>query len=372
MRIRARHYATGDLVDVVTDNGVIASVTPPTADRPDRAAGWIAPAFFDLQINGCDGHSFNSEKLTVDSVRHVVEVCRRHGIAGLCPTLVTNSFAALAHGMSVIRQACETDPAIARAVPAIHLEGPYISPEDGPRGAHPRPHVRPPDWDEFRRLQDASGGRIKLVTLAPEHDGALEFIEKLTKANIVVSLGHTAATGPRIRDAVQAGAKLSTHLGNGAHAILPRHPNYIWEQLAADELWASIICDGHHLPPAVVKSILRVKTPARTILTCDASSLAGLPPGRYGEWDQEFEVLPEGKIIVPGTAYLAGSWAFTDLCVGMVMRMAGVSLQEAVDMAGARPRELLGLPERQLEAGMPAEVVMFEGAERASLRVIPA
>ena len=177
---------------------------------------------------------------------------------------------------------------------------------------------------------------------------------------MIVSLGHTAATGQRIRDAVLAGARLSTHLGNGAHAMLPRHDNYIWEQLAADQLWASIICDGHHLPPAVVKCILRVKTPARIILTCDASSLAGLPPGRYSEWGQEFDVLPEGKIIVPSTTYLAGSWAFTDLCVGNVMQMAGVSLQDAVDMAGARPRELLGLPESKLAAGMPAELVLFD------------
>ena len=98
---------------------------------------------------------------------------------------------------------------------------------------------------------------------------------------MVVSIGHTAATPEQVRDAVRAGARLSTHLGNGAHAVLPRHPNYIWEQLACDDLWASLICDGHHLPVSVMRCLLRVKTPARTVLTCDASSLAGLPPGRY-------------------------------------------------------------------------------------------
>src|SRR5207244_4307325 len=182
----------------------------------------------------------------------------------------------------------------ARPLPARHREGPDLSPEDGPRGAHPRQHIRPPDWDEFRRLQDAAGGLIRLVTLAPEHDGALPFIEKLVAAGVVVSLGHTAASGACIRAAAKAGARLSTHLGNGAHAILPRHPNYIWEQLAADELWASIICDGHHLPPSVARCIVRVKTPARTILTSDAGSLAGLAPGHYHEWGQELEVRPEG------------------------------------------------------------------------------
>ncbi|MBL8797168.1 MAG: amidohydrolase family protein [Planctomycetia bacterium] len=369
MLLRARHYATGERVDIVCTNGRIASIQPAGPATPDSTAGWVAPTLFDLQINGCDGHSFNSEKLTVETVRHVVDTCRRHGVGGLCPTLVTNGFEALRHGMATIRQACESDAAVARAVPAIHLEGPYLSPEDGPRGAHSRQHIRPPDWDEFQRLQEAAGGRIRLVTLAPEHEGALPFIEKLTAGGVVVALGHTMASGERIAEAIKAGAKLSTHLGNGAHAIMPRHDNYIWQQLAADELWASIICDGQHLPASVVRCIVRVKTPARVILTCDASSLAGLPPGRYGEWDQEFEVVPEGKVVVPGTAYLAGSWAFTDRCIGNVIRMAGVNLRDAIDMAGARPRELLGLPQRRLEPGMPADLMLFDWEYGGEFRV---
>jgi N-acetylglucosamine-6-phosphate deacetylase len=369
MRIQARHYGTSEPVEITWDQGRITAIDVPSAAPPDVRAGWVAPAFFDLQINGCDGLGFSSERLTGESVRHIVDVCRQHGIGGLCPTLVTNSFAALAHGMAVLRRACEADPVVAAAVPAVHLEGPYISAEDGPRGAHARHHVRPPNWDEFCRLQDAAGGLIRLVTLAPEHEGALDFIERLTRAGVVVSLGHTAAAPERIRDAVKAGARLSTHLGNGAHAILPRHPNYIWEQLAADELWASIICDGHHLPAAVVRCIVRVKTPARTILTCDAGSLAGLPPGRYREWDQDFDVLPEGKIVVPGTAYLAGSWAFTDRCVGNAVRFAGISLADAVDMAGARPRELLGLPPCRLQAGEAANLVLFDWEPGGDVRV---
>jgi N-acetylglucosamine-6-phosphate deacetylase len=369
MRLRARHYATGQPIDVVTRDGHVVAIEPPAAAAPDVSAGWVAPALFDLQINGCDGHSFNSERLTADGVRHVVAVCRRHGLGAICPTLVTNSFEALAHGLATLRRACEADADVARSVAAVHLEGPSICPEDGPRGAHPRRHVRPPDWEEFRRLQDAAGGRVRLVTLAPEHEGALAFIERLTAAGVVVALGHTAAAPERIRDAVHAGARLSTHLGNGAHAVLPRHPNYIWEQLADDGLWASLICDGHHLPPSVVRCMVRVKTPARVVLTCDASSLAGLPPGRYREWDQEFEVVPAGKVVVAGTGYLAGSWAFTDLCVGNVIRFAGVSLAEAVGMAGARPRELLGLPPCRLEPGRPAELVLFDWQEGGDFRV---
>jgi N-acetylglucosamine-6-phosphate deacetylase len=360
MRLRARHYATGEAIDVITADGRIAAIEPAGAGATDLSAGWVAPALFDLQINGCEGRSFNSPDLTADDVRLVVAVCRRHGIGALCPTLVTTSFLALVRALSTLRRVCESDAETARSISALHLEGPYISAEDGPRGAHPLAHVRPPDWDEFRRLQEAAGGRIRLVTLAPEREGAIAFIERLTAAGVAVAIGHTAASPDCIRDAVAAGARLSTHLGNGAHAVLPRHPNYIWEQLAEDRLWASLICDGHHLPPAVIRCMVRAKTPARTVLTCDASSLAGLPPGRYREWEQDLEITADGKIVVAGTPFLAGSAAFTEVCVENVMRHAGVSLADAVDMASSRPRELLGLPSRRLTVGEPAELILFE------------
>jgi N-acetylglucosamine-6-phosphate deacetylase len=151
--------------------------------------------------------------------------------------------------------------------------------------------------------------------------------------------------------------------------MLPRHANYIWEQLAADGLWASIIADGHHLPESVLRCILRIKTPARLILTCDAGSLAGLPPGLYHEWDQEFEVVPEGKIVLPGTGYLAGSWAFTDQCLSHVLRLGEVSLADAVDMASARPMQLLGLPPRTLEPGQPADVILFDWTPGGEFRL---
>ncbi len=275
----------------------------------------------------------------------------------------------LLHGFTTLRRACETDAALARALPAFHLEGPYISPDDGPRGAHPLAHVRPPDWDEFRRFQDAAGGRIRLVTLAPN----AKVHCRSSKNSWLPASSSRWATPPRLPPASAPPSPqalgLSTHLGNGSHAQLPRHDNYLWEQLAADELWASVISDGHHLPPAVLRCILRVKTPARTILTCDASSLAGLPPGRYREWDQEFEVLPTGRIVVPGTTFLAGSGVFTDACVGHILALGGVSLADAVDMAGARPRQLLGLEARPLEVGARADLVLFDWQPGGDFRI---
>ncbi len=363
MLIHARHYAGGQLVEIACAAGLIQSVGPPTSPRPDVRAGWVAPALFDLQINGCAGQSFSSLDISEAGIREVAEACRRHGIGSFCPTLVTNSFAALQHGFRTLQAAGAGAKDLAEAMPVYHLEGPYISAEDGPRGAHPLSFVRRPDWDEFQRLQEAAGGRIRLVTLAPELEGALPFIERLTASGVVAALGHTAASGACIQSAIAAGARLSTHLGNGSHALLPRHENYLWEQLAADDLWASIICDGQHLPPSLVRCLVRVKTPARLILTCDASPLAGLPPGRYRQWEQDFEVLPGGKVIVAGTSFLAGSGVFTDVCLANVMRFAGVSLAQAVDMAGAQPRALLGLPPRRLEPGLPAELVLFDWHE---------
>lgn len=369
MRLRACHYATGQLIELLLQQDRIAAITDLSSEPIDLTANWVAPALFDLQINGCAGISFNSPKLTIADIQRVVAECHQHGIAALCPTLVTAPAEALLHGFRTLRQACASDPDLDRALPCFHLEGPYISPEDGPRGAHPRAQVRPPSWDEFQRFQEAAGGRIRLVTLAPEIEGAVSFIERLTGSGVVVSIGHTAANKNQIRAAIAAGARLSTHLGNGSHAVLPRHENYIWEQLAADELWASMISDGHHLPPSVMKCLLRVKTPTRTVLTCDASSLAGLPPGRYREWEQEFEVQPGGKVVVPGTSYLAGSGVFTDSCLSQILLHTDVRLHDAVDMAGARPRQLLGLPPVELAAGSPADLVLFDWTPGQSFQV---
>ncbi len=366
MILHAKHYATGRAISISVEAGRIIAIS----DSDQNPTQWVAPAFFDPQINGCLGIAFNSPSLTPEQVRTVADECRKHGVGAFLPTLITASFDALRHGFATLTKAIEADAEFADRIPGFHLEGPYLSVEDGPRGAHPKEHIRDPNWDEFRRLQDAAGGRIRMVTIAPERPGALPFIEKLAAAGIVVAIGHTAATGQQIRDAVKAGAKTSTHLGNGCHAVLPRHDNYIWEQLANDALWMSLITDGHHLPPAVVKCLVRAKGVSRTLLTCDASSLAGMPAGKYREWGTDLEVLPSGKVVVAGTPFLAGSGHFTDVCVGNVVRFAGVSLGEAVDMATARPEQLLGLPVHTLEVGQPADLVLFDFSPDGDLRVI--
>ncbi len=344
MRLRGRDYRTGSRIDVLVHGDRIDRLTPPEG-LADFEAGWIAPALFDLQINGGLGIAFNAETLTTADVRQVTDLCHQHGIAQYLPTLITGGSEPIAHGFRTLERARGEDAALAHAIPGYHLEGPYISPEDGPRGAHPKTHVRPADLDEFRHWQDAAGGRIRLVTLAPEVGGAIPFIEAVVRSGVVVAIGHTNATGEQIRAAVDAGARLSTHLGNGSHAVIRRHPNYIWEQAAEDRLCASLITDGHHLPRSVVRCLLRAKGLERVVITCDASSLAGLPPGRYAQWGTELEVRPEGKVSVPGTDLLAGSALYTDACVAQLLVWENLPLADVLALAGDRPRERLGRPD---------------------------
>jgi N-acetylglucosamine-6-phosphate deacetylase len=246
-------------------------------------------------------------------------------------------------------------------LPGIHVEGPFISPVDGPRGAHPPRHVRPPDWDEFQRLQDAAGGRIRILTLSPEYEGSAALIRRVADAGVIVSIGHTAATPEQVRAAVDAGATMSTHLGNGSHALIPRHHNYVWAQLADDRLTAGLIVDGHHLPPEVVKTFLRAKTPARCVLVSDVSGLAGLPPGRHRSEMCDLEILPDGKLVVAGQSeVLAGASAPLGTCVANVLRFGEVSLAEAIAMAATQPARLLGVAPGGLAPGDPADLILFD------------
>src|SRR5260370_4699079 len=215
------------------------------------------------------------------------------------------------------------------AMDGFHVEGPQISAEEGPRGAHPKRWVRPPDFDEFRRWQDATDGRIRLVTLAPEWPGAPRYIEAVVAENVVVSIGHTVAEARHIADAVSAGATMSTHLGNGAHGVMRRHPNYIWEQLAEDRLRASFIVDGIHLPTSFLKVGLRAKGVDRSVLVTDASSPAGCPPGRYRLGEQDVDLTPDNRGVLAGQERLAGFALRMDRRVGKFERLGEAKPGEA-------------------------------------------
>jgi N-acetylglucosamine-6-phosphate deacetylase len=294
------------------------------------------PGLFDLQVNGFGGIDFNEPDLASDRVAEAVERMRATGVTRCLPTLITSSFARFA---ASARAASRADSS---AIAGIHMEGPYLSPEDGARGAHPRAHVIPASVDDFARRQDAAGGRIVLVTLAPEVPGAVALIEHLVASGVRVAIGHTAAEPSQIRDAVAAGATLSTHLGNGCAQMLPRHPNVIWEQLAADALMASLIVDGHHLPPSTVKAMVRAKGARRTILVTDAIAAAGCRPGRYSIGGVDCELGEDGRVSLPGTPYLAGSSLTMDRAIVNTVRFTGLPIDEVIPMASTMPASYLG------------------------------
>lgn len=352
-------------MEIRLEGGHISTVTGLAGERAEPARScWLVPALTDIQVNGFAGRDFNHPQVTAEQVMEVTRALWRAGVAHYCPTVTTGTREGMAHSLRTVAAACQGDPATGRAVLGVHVEGPHISPEDGPRGAHPVSAVRPPDYDEFLAMQEAAGGRIRIVTLAPETPGAVPFIERLTAEGIVVALGHMSASKEQICAAVAAGAKLSTHLGNGSHARLPRHPNYIWDQLACDDLWASIIPDGHHLPPEVVKCFVRCKGVDRTILVSDAMVAADMPPGDYAFMGQRVELTPGGRIQLAGTPYLAGSSLRLVEGVGNVMAFAGVTLAEAIRMGSQNPRRLLGIPPEPdgLRPGAPADLLLLRQA----------
>jgi N-acetylglucosamine-6-phosphate deacetylase len=368
MRIVGRRYDTLEPVAVDIDDGRISAISPACPPSASGSLPWLAPGFVDLQVNGFGGRAFNDPALTVEEVRRISGALDRFGVTSYCPTVTTDSHGALLQAMTTLACACEQSAEVARRVPGFHLEGPYISPDEGPRGAHSRQHVRPPDADEFQRLQDAADGRICILTLSPEYEASPAFIARVAATGVLVAIGHTSATADQIRAAVDAGARLSTHLGNGAHGQLRRHPNYIWDQLAEDRLSASLIVDGHHLPAAVVKTFVRAKTPARCILISDVTALGGMPPGRYETPGLDpVELLADGRPVVAGQLQiLAGAAVPITAGIANILRFTDEPLASAVDMASRQPAALLGRSRPWLLVGQPADLAVFHlpGADR--------
>lgn len=361
----ARSAEDGQPVRVTVADGIVESIERVTEDPGDL---WVSPGWLDIQINGYRGHDPNATDADASTTASMVRALWPEGVTGSCITICTESEAHIVGNLRAIAAACEADPLIAASVTGIHVEGPHIAREDGPRGAHPLRFVRPPDIDEYRRWQEAAGGRVRIVTLAPEYEEAVPYIRAVVADGTVVSIGHTAATADQIQAAVDAGARWSTHLGNGAHALIRRHPNYVWDQLAEDRLSAGFIFDGHHLPPAVMKTVVRAKGVERTILVSDAVTMAGLPPGRYMLFDGcEVDLLPSGRLELAGTPLLAGAATALPPCVANAVRHVGVTLSDAVRMVTANPSRLLGLPmasgHESLRAGVAANLTLFSWSE---------
>ena len=347
---------TGSGIEIGFDE-TIRSVRA-AAERPSL---WVAPGWVDIQVNGFAGVDYNAPAAPRDEIARSIHALYATGVTRFYPTVITGAPEDMVAALRNLARAKESLEE-GGAMDGFHVEGPHISPDDGPRGAHPKRWVRPPDIDEFHRWQEAAGGHIRLVTLAPEWGDAPRYIEAVVAENVVVSIGHTAAEARHIADAVRAGATMSTHLGNGAHGVLRRHPNYIWEQLAEDRLRASFIVDGIHLPKSFLKVALRAKGVERAVLVTDATSPAGCPPGRYRLGEQEVDLTPDNRVVLAGQERLAGSALRMDRGVENLMRLGELSLADAIKLATVNAARAGRVPGREagLTPGQRADFVFFD------------
>ena len=356
MKCSGINLATGEAVEISCSD-LIESVEPLLS--PPASSDYLSPGWIDLQVNGFAGADYNSPYATPDQIAHSIREMFRTGVTRFFPTVITGSPAGMTAALgnlATVKQQIPEGP----AMEAFHIEGPYISPEDGPRGAHPQQWVRPPDLDEFRRFQDAAQGHIRLVTLSPEWPGAPRFVEAIVRQGVAASIGHTKADADQIAAAVSAGATLSTHLGNAAHQVLPRW-NYIWDQLADNRLAASFIVDGFHLRPSFLNVALRAKGLERSILITDAVMPAACPPGKYRLGEVEVELHDDGSVRLRGATRLAGSALTMNRAIENVIRQAGLSLRDAVSLATRNPARVGRIAARQrgLAPGERADLVRF-------------
>ncbi len=368
VRIAGRDPASGQGIAISCAGGMIAGIEPADVgvDAPFLSAGFV-----DLQVNGYGGYDLNAGPPTQETLERLARHLVAAGTTTFAPTLITASQEVLCDGLRAIAAGRRQSPLLAQMIPFTHVEGPSLDPADGPRGAHPLEHVRRPSLEEFSRWQEAAEGLVGLVTLSPHYDDAPTYIAALAAQDVLVSIGHTGATPEQIEAAVDAGARLSTHLGNGAASTLPRHPNFIWSQLADDRLTASFIADGHHLPAATLKSMLRAKTLDNAILVSDAAALGGQKPGRYrSPIGGEVEVSADGRLGVAGTPYLAGAGHLLDRDIAHAIEAADLSLAEGLRLATRNPGVFAG-GRGVLAPGQRADITLFDwapGDDRLSIK----
>jgi N-acetylglucosamine-6-phosphate deacetylase len=305
------------------------------------------PGLVDVQVNGFHGVDFSGADLTEAECTRAFRELLQAGTTAFLPTLITSPAEIYERNLTLLAKAMDREEFQGRVL-GIHLEGPFISAQDGARGAHTAQWVRAPDIRYLEELIRLADGRVRLLTIAADREGAEELSRYATNRGVTVSLGHHMANEQDLERLVKVGAKALTHLGNGVPALLSRHQNPIWAGLANDDLSATIIADGHHLPPSLLKTIIRTKGPDRCIVISDASPLAGLPPGEYWSMGAQVRLEEDGKLHNPATGYMAGSSATILACANHLASLGLVNPDALIRMLFYNPLRLLGVRPNQI------------------------
>ncbi len=302
----------------------------------------VLPGFVDLQVNGYLGVDFSDADLSEDAFVHACRRLRAAGTVAFLPTIITSPLAVYERNLKLMARIMSRAE-FRGMIPGIHLEGPFLSSQPGAVGAHNPALVRKPDTDLLRRFLEWSDGFVRLITLAPELDGADQLAREAIAAGILVSAGHTLAGASDLERLARAGARLFTHLGNALPPLLPKFENPIWACLGDARYTAMVIADGHHLPDPVLRTILRAKGLERIVVVSDASPVAGLPPGAYRTLGNDAILEPSGRLHNPQKGCLVGSSATLLQCMNHLAAISNLSAQELATIGFHNPLRLLGM-----------------------------
>ncbi|WP_182866152.1 N-acetylglucosamine-6-phosphate deacetylase [Stieleria mannarensis] len=296
----------------------------------------------DLQVNGYYGVDFNSDDLTDEAILTACRQLRDDGVESFLPTIITDQIDSMVGRISRIAEAAETHAEIAEIVAGIHVEGPFISPEPGFVGAHPVDCVREATVDRAKQLVDAGRGRVRLVTLAPEMPGTVEVTRWLCDQSIVVAAGHSDASIAQLRQAIDAGLSMFTHLGNGCPGQMHRHDNIVQRVLSlSDQLVISLIADGHHVPWFALANYCKCIPEENIVIVTDAIAAAGLGPGFYRLAGQMVEVDQHLAAWAEGHGHFAGCATTMPQMAEMLGRHLGIDPDRIDRWTRTNPRRVL-------------------------------
>jgi N-acetylglucosamine-6-phosphate deacetylase len=310
--------------------------------------------FVDLQVNGYRQVDFSDPELSADAVVAAWRGLIADGTAQFLPTLITADERTYARNLPLISKLA-AQPEFAPHILGFHLEGPFLCPQPGAAGAHAAQWMQPADPALLVRLQQYAAGRIRLLTVAADLPEVAPLIIQARKLGIVVSLGHHLANSAQLAAAAAAGASALTHLGNGLPQQIDRHRNPLFAGMAADELQAMVIGDGHHLPWELLRLILRSKGADRTILVSDASPLAGMPPGDYPCFGATARLEADGRLANPATGYLMGSSLTLRQVVNASRHALHLDDATCTALAVTNPLRLLGIVRHPLSLPRAAD-----------------